>query len=89
MAGILKGFFVVLKAACGHPPPLHLPSPHKEERIISGNLERGWALRESLPAEEAALALASGRRDRGSTSKGRELVPKGHRGAEGPLHRGR
>lgn len=70
-------------------PTPHLPGPHKEERIISGNLERGWALRESLPAEEAALALVSGRRDEGSTSKGWELVPEGRRGAEGPLHRGR
>lgn len=70
-------------------PAPHLPGPHKEERIISGNLERGWALRESLPAEEASLALASGRRDEGSTSKGWELVPEGCRGAEGPLHRGR
>lgn len=70
-------------------PTPRLPGPHKEERIISGNLERGWALRESLPAEEAALALASGRRDEGSTSKGWELVPEGRRGAEGPLHRGR
>lgn len=70
-------------------PTPRLPGPHKEERIISGNLERGWALRESLPAEEAALALVSGRRDEGSTSKGWELVPEGRRGAEGPLHRGR
>ena len=69
-------------------PSPHLPGPHKEERIISGNLEQGWVLQGSLPAEEATLALAPGRRDRGSTSKGQELVPEGRRGAEGPLHHG-
>lgn len=91
LTGILKGFFVALKD--GRVAVLsssHLPGPHKEERIISRNLERGRGLRRSLPAEEAALALSSGRRDRVSTSKSAgSRCPRAAEVRRGPLHSGR